>query len=302
MKKKGWAAIVYVLLCAVACGTSSTYEIIFSKFENIDKPVSFASELSLKGNTYKGCFSSDYSKFYFFRHKTQNAEDYRIFRSSFFDGKWNEPQEIDFSNGNSDLYPLISTLDEDKLYFASYRRIPTDTSEKSNANFWVSSKVDTVWSKPIPFLQADLIYNYNSQPCITKNGSIYFTSDTPDWRNTLTYKMEYKDGAYQKPALFYPVNQFRKADSTRSIFEVCVAPDESYMILTISENHKDAKLFISQNEASFWTEPRYLGDIIKSDMTGNFPYITPNGRFLIFTRDFSGFLILPTATFLEPSK
>lgn len=259
----------------------------------------FAPELTIKGNSYKGCFSDDYSIFYFFRHHVPNREDYRIYRSAFKDGKWNKPELINFSGSGSDLYPMISTIEKDKLFFISYRRTRGDTSAKPNGNFWISSKTADHWQHPVPFAEADLIYNYNSQPCITAKGNIYFTSHTPDWSQTLTYRLAYKNGRYQNPEPFHFVNQLRQKDTSRAVFEVAVSPDESYMILTIAENRQDARLFLSRKTQQAWTAPIYIGDIVKSDMTGNFPYITADGEFLIFTRHFDGFFILPAKAFLD---
>ena len=259
----------------------------------------FAPELTIKGNTYKGCFSDDYAIFYFFRHHVPNREDYRICQSAFKDGKWNKPELINFSDSSSDLYPMISTIEKGKLFFISYRRTPGDTSTKPNGNFWTSSKTADHWEHPVPFAEANLIYNYNSQPCITANGNIYFTSHTPDWRQTLTYRLAYKNERYKNPEPFHFVNQLRHRDTSRTVFEIAVSPDESYMILTIAENRQDARLFVSRKTQQAWTAPIYIGDIVKSDMTGNFPYITADGEFLIFTRHFDGFFILPAKAFLD---
>jgi len=290
---------VWVIVVMTSCNKTSTYEAIFSKYEHIDKPMLFIPELTLKENTYKGCFSNDYSTFYFFRHNKPDQEDYRIFQTTFSKNQWTEPKEISFSDANSDLYPMVSTINKNELFIISYRRTPADSSQKPNANFWFTTKAGSDWTKPFPFTQADLIYNYNSQPSITTNGTIYFTSDTPDWSKTLTYKMEYKNGSYQNPSLFSPVNEFRTADTTRTIFEICVSPDETYMVLTISEKRQNAKLFLSSKIQNGWTNPKYIGDIIKEDMSGNFPYITADGKFLIFTRNFSSFYILPTEEFVN---
>lgn len=290
---------IAVTIIALSCNTSSKYESIFGPFENIKIPTPFAQELALKSNTYKGCFSDDYSTFYFFRHNIPDREDYRIFQSTFSENKWDEPKEIIFSDTSSDLYPMASTIEADKLFLVSYRRTPTDTSKKPNANFWYSSRANDDWGKPMPFEQSDLIYNYNSQPCITKSGNIYFTSDTPDWSKTLTYKMEYKDGTYGKPVVFDYVNHLRIVDTTKTFWEICVSPNEDYMIMTISEKGKEAKLYLSTKNQETWTTPVYIGEIIKEDMSGNFPYITKDGKFLIFTKEFSSFYILPTKTFVN---
>ncbi len=286
-------------MLTTSCNSVSTYDPIFASYENIDKPTFFAPELTLKGNVYKGNFSNDYSTFYFFRHNKPDNEDYRIFQSTFLKNKWGEPKEISFSDSSSDLYPMVSTIEENKLFLISYRRTPPDTSQKPNANFWYATKINNDWSDPMPFEPANLIYNYNSQPCITNSGNIYFTSDKPDWSKTLTYKMEYKDGAYQKPTLFDYVNQLRILDTTKTFWEVCVSPNEEYMVMTISEKGKEAKLYLSHRIKETWTIPTYIGDIIKEDMSGNFPYITKDGEFLIFTREFSSFYILPTKAFVK---
>lgn len=51
-----------------------------------------------------------------------------------------------------------------------------------------------------------------------------------------------------------------------------------------------------------WSLIEFIGDIIKGDMSGNFPYITKNGEFLIFRRKFSSFYVLPTKTFIKEEQ
>jgi len=293
------APLVALIAILASCNPVSTYDSIFASYENSEKPLPFAPELTLKGNTYKGSFSHDYLTFYFFRYVTPDNEDYRIFQSSFIDNKWAKPKEISFSDSTSDLYPMVSTIEENKLFFLSYRRTPADTSKKTNSNFWYTTETNNDWADPMPFETANLIYNYNSQPCMTKSGNIYFTSNTPDWSKTMTYKMEYKDGAYQDPVLFDYVNQLRVTDTTKTFWEVCVSPEEDFMVMTISEKGQEAKLYLSSNISGSWTAPIYIGDIIKDDMSGNFPYITRDGKYLIFTWAFSSFYILPTKTFVK---
>lgn len=106
---------------------------------------------------------------------------------------------------------------------------------------------------------------------------------------------------YQKPELFDFVQQLRLTDTTKIYWEICVAPDESYLILTISEKGKEeTKLYLSKKDRQLtWTPPQYIGELIKEDMSGNFPYITMDGKFLIFTKAFSSFWILPTKTFIS---
>ena len=276
----------------------------FDAFETLDSVAVFAPELALKGNTYKGSFSKDYQTFYFFRNETPNQEDYRIYVSKLDKGKWSQPEKIGFSDNQSDVYPFFMP-NSDSLFFTSYRRVPADTSKKTNANFWFSDWEEGKWQKPLPFEAANLIYNYNSQPCVTLDETIYFTSNLPDWSRTYTYFMKKNKDGYDAPQPFEPVNTFRQKDTLTQFFEVCVAPDKTYMILTAAlKNSKNgannsADLFISFNKNGTWTIPRNLGSLINTDKTECFPYITPDGKFLLFTRDFSNFYIIPTKSFIN---
>src|SRR5688572_16465394 len=118
------------MIITTSCRKEHLQENFFS-YEHVNEPVNFGPELSLKGNTFKGCFSPDYLTFYFFRHKTPNAEDYGIYESTFMNGHLNEPKEVSFSGNGSDLYPLALPSEFGKLLFLSYRRIPGDTSKNA---------------------------------------------------------------------------------------------------------------------------------------------------------------------------
>jgi hypothetical protein len=290
--------LIWIMLFT-SCKPDSTYDSIFSSYENATRPIAFAPELAIKGNAYKGCFSNDYSTFYFFRAIKPESEDFRIYESTFSGKKWQEPKQISFSDSSSDLYPLASTIEDNKLYFTSYRKTASDTGVKPNADFWYSVKTNEQWTAPKPVDKVALRYNYNSQPCMTSNGTIYFTSNTKDWSKTFTYKMEYNKGEYMEPVVLDFVDQLRTTDTTKTFWEVCVAPDESYMVMTISEKGKPAALHLSLKQNESWTKPVYIGDIIKQEMSGNFPYITRDGRFLLFTKEFSSFYVLPVKTFLQ---
>jgi hypothetical protein len=274
-------------------------ENILNSYANSLKPQEFAKELWAENDTWKGCFSADYSTFYFFRKESNEGEDYRIYMSELKDDQWEQPVKIGFSDSSSDLYPISSPSFTNGLVFISYRRIPGDSSKKPNANFWFSELKNKQWQTPEPIKAANMIHNYNSQPSVVLTGSIYFTSDLPDWSKTQTYSMEFKDGTYQPPKPFDFVNQLREQDTTKTYWEIAMAANEQYMIMTISEKEKEAKLYISYLEGAGWTNPKYLGDLLDCDMAGNFPYFTPDGEFLLFTKDFSGFYILPTSSFLD---
>ena len=300
--KKFNSNLLIAFACAgilTSCKIPETYKGIFKIYENALQPVPFAEELALPNNTYKGSFSHDYKAFYFFRKQTPDTEDYRIFQSSFLGHQWKEPNLIDFSDSNSDIYTMVSSIQPDTLFFTSYRRLPGDTSTKTNSNFWFSVMQQGRWGNPKPIILPGLVQNYNSQPSMADNGNIYFSSTSPDWNTTWTYKMEYRDGVYQTPVLFDFVNNLRSTDTTHTYHEICISPKEDYMIMVISKRGQEPKLFLSNFRSGIWQSPRDLGELVNADMAGNFPYITRDGRFLIFTKKFSAFYIFPTKRFTE---
>jgi hypothetical protein len=174
-----------------------------------------------------------------------------------------------------------------------------DTTMNPNYNFFRTELINGRWSQPWEMGYSSLIYNYNSQPCITKNGTIYFTSDLPDWIKTMSYMMESTDNNYSAPVLFEPVNKWRNNENW-TVYEFCVSPDEDYIIVCIedkADSNSSADLYISYLQDDDWTLPRRLERGINSDETENFPTVTNDGKYLIFTRAFSEYKIIATKLF-----
>lgn len=262
-------------------------------YKNVDTVADFAPELWLVGNTFKGSFSEDYNTFYFFRKVAPEVEKYIPYRSEFENGQWNTPEIMEHYNDENSYTYQVKIPNKNKLIITSNKKTKNDTSQNPNYNFW---EVDLINNKPEELAYNDLIYNYNSQPCITNNGTIYFTSDLPDWSKTLAYKMPIVNQKYQEPQRFNPVNEWRK-NKNWTVYEFCMAPNEDYMIVCISSKENEAlsvDLYISYNKDNQWTYPKKLSDKINTKETENFPVITQDGNYLIFTRAFSAFKIVST--------
>ncbi|WP_420321145.1 hypothetical protein [Flagellimonas sp.] len=274
-----------------------------SPFKDLSAVTDFAPELSIEGNTYKGSFSDDYNTFYFFRKKAPETEKYIPFVSHFINGKWSEPTLSDyFDEENSYTYQL-KLPNKEQLVFISNMKMPNDTTlgKNSNYNFWKTGISETGFSDPIAFEYDILVHNYNSQPCVVLDGTIYFTSDSPDWRETYSYKMDPLADGYTKPELFNAVNHWRENKDWR-VFEFAMSPNEDYMVICIQDRTLETfstDLFISYLKEGSWTYPEKLNADINSTETENFPTITQDGSYLIFTRAFSEFKIVPTSLFMD---
>lgn len=265
-------------------------------YANLDSVTRFAPELAIKGNTYKGSFSDDFTRFYYFKKSDSVSEKYIPYQSRFKKGKWSPGEIMPYYNSKQSYTYQLNIPGSDQHIFISDMRTAVDTTAHPNYNFWSASNTHGSWGSPEELGPHDLVLNYNSQPCITKDGTIYFTSNTPDWRTTLSYQMDFVNGIYQEPTLFEPVNNWREKENW-VVYEYCMAPDKSYLIVCIQkkegQEHLNTDLYISYSTDGVWTSPKRLGSSINTTETENFPYITPDGKYLIFTRAFSQFNIIP---------
>ncbi|WP_420603274.1 hypothetical protein [Flagellimonas sp.] len=272
-------------------------------YQNLSMVSDFAPELSVKGNTFKGSFSDDFNTFYFFRKVDPETEKYIPYVSHYLDGKWTDPKVISyFDKDNSYTYQL-KIPGKEQLVFISDKKMEKDTAQNksSNYNFWSTKILEAGFSEPEAFGYENLIYNYNSQPCVSEDGTIYFTSDASDWSATYSYKMEAISEGYATPELFQPVNNWRK-NQDWDVFEFAMSPKADYMIICIQDKTQDivsTDLFISHLKDGNWTYPKKLNADINSSETENFPTITQDGSYLIFTRAFSEFKIVPTSQFMD---
>ena len=66
-----------------------------------------------------------------------------------------------------------------------------------------------------------------------------------------------------------------------------MSPDESYMVLSSSRppSPGGGDLFVSfRRPNGGWSEPAHLGNTINTDQTEFCPMVTPDGKFLFFSR------------------
>ena len=122
---------------------------------------------------------------------------------------------------------------------------------------------------------------------ITCNGTIYLNGDTvgnEQIKDISIYRAKLVDGEYTKLELLPPgINMY----PYQNMFSV-IAPDESYLIFTSNRlgNFGGGDLYISFHDidSDKWTEPINMGETINSGMDERFPGLSPDGKYLFFTR------------------
>jgi len=101
------------------------------------------------------------------------------------------------------------------------------------------------------------------------------------------YHAVWEDGKFSDP-----VNLGPPVNSENSEGDSFIAPDGSYLIMTISgrpDSRGSADLYVSfPNAAGRWTEPVNLGETINTQFAEYCPYVSPDGKYLFFTSYRSG--------------
>jgi len=158
---------------------------------------------------------------------------------------------------------MIASDNRDLYFIADY---PPD--------LWNTKRTDNgSWSKPVK-LDSLSTEKDDWYPTLSKDNTLYFTNGT-------LYKSTRDNGNYlPKTKVEAPFNQ-------EDIRDVCISPDESYMIFTSSDSlgYGQSDLYISFIDGSGnWSEAQNLGSEINTNHLEFAPYISPDEKFLFFSR------------------
>jgi hypothetical protein len=157
---------------------------------------------------------------------------------------------------------------------------------EAGLDVWVTRRLDGAWSaaQPVPSpvsTEANEIY-----PVVVADGSLYFTSNRPGGLaqagSDLYRAQRLADGTFGAP-----VNVGPPVNSEHGVGDTFVAPDESYMILSSRRpgGYGSGDLYFSFRQADGgWGEPINLGPEVNSEGLEYCPMVTPDGRYLFFSR------------------
>jgi dipeptidyl aminopeptidase/acylaminoacyl peptidase len=128
-------------------------------------------------------------------------------------------------------------------------------------------------------------------PSIANNGTIYFMGHAEgQWLNIGIYRAELTNGEYTKPELLPPgIN----APGGMRNWAPFIAPDESYLIFCSTRglpeyDQGDLHICFRQQDGS-WTDPVSMGAPINTSEMERFSSLSPDGKYLFFTRDTPGY-------------
>ena len=231
------------------------------------------------GIELNGVFTPDGREFFFTR--LIDGVD-TIHHSVFTNGKWSDPEPLLLFPDRAKAVAVDMAVSPGghALYFmGQYPR-----EDKPNSDIWISRRSADRWStaqkveSPIS-TPAEEIY-----PVLVADRSLYFVSNRGDGKHNQLYKAQRKgEGAFYAPDRVGPPianDEFGTGDTY-------VAPDESYLVFASRRppSHGGADLFVSfrQKDGS-WGTPANLGDAINTPDYEFCPMVTPDGKYLFFSR------------------
>jgi hypothetical protein len=228
-------------------------------------------------------FGSIYSKngdeFYYATDIKGKAE---IRFMKFENNKWLEPVQLMVHNEYSYNDPFL-TPDEKRLFFISDQAMKGGGAKK-DFDIWYIERNGAQWSKPVnagPKINSSKNEYYMS---FTRTGTIYFSSNVNGAEGSEDYDIytcRYSNGEFQSAMRLGPA-----VNTTGYEADVYVDTNETYLIYSSNRPGTIGRgdLFISyKNGDGSWTSSKNMGPEVNGDRTEYCPFVTPDGKYLLFT-------------------
>ena len=231
-------------------------------------PEIFAPDLvSINGRSEGGMsFSYDLDEMYFGVHK--EGENAAIYFSKLEDNKWKPIQKANFTKGQKEqeMHPFV-TDNSERIYFT------TAKSDYTENKIWYVERLGNEWSKATQLnspINDDLVFFPNQ----AKNGDLYYFNIT----KMKTYVASNNNGSFTE------VREVKMKPGVHAF----ISPTQDYLVAN-ARNKQDARrksdIYVYfKNKDGSWTKPINLGDKVNSNFLETVPTITPDGKYLFFSR------------------
>jgi hypothetical protein len=228
-----------------------------------------------------GVFSPDGREFFFTRVVDKVPT---MFHARFGDGNWTAPRPL-LVYANQERAPAVDMFvspDGKELFFLGQHA--HEYAKELDSDLWVSQLVDGNWAAARVLPPPIWTRSFEGYPVVVADGSLYFFSDRPGGHGDgdVYRARRLAGGGFDKP-----VNIGPPINSEHSEGDAFVAPDESYLILTAIRpgGFGQSDLYVSfRGKDGRWQPPANLGNTINTAQTEYCPMVTPDGKFLFFSR------------------
>ena len=198
-------------------------------------------------------------------------------------GAWSTPERVPFSDPRFIDWESSISPDGKKIFFASNR------PPSGGMDIWMTQRTSAnAWSEPVRLPAPVNSASEDGTPCVTANGTLYFKSRRPGGLNgSWLYRAPLKDGGYPQVESLGGIIPTGPGET-----EPFVSPDESYLIITSQtlrggRGGWDLGICFHRRDGS-WTAPVPLGPEINTDADEYGARVSPDGKYLFFTREKRG--------------
>ena len=234
------------------------------------KAVVFAPGFICTKDTFamNGAFSPDGREFYY--TVTNGAWDtFQIWRTRLQEGTWTEPAPVRFFADKETFEPCFAP-DGRRLFFTA--------GTVANTDIHFVEKGSEGWGQPVRLPDVISSSAHEMFASVSTLGAIYFGRSGDIWCSRL------EGGQYRKAEpLGPPVNSDK-----HNVGDPLISPQEDFLIHTQAEGPGglgQMDLYIRyRTKQGTWTEPFNLGPEINSPEFECGPSLTPDGKYLLFTR------------------
>lgn len=250
-------------------------------------PEMFASDIisTQYQNNSSPTFSADMNEVYWSISFMQGAPDVILFMKR-ETNKWSDPKVASFSGKYSDGAPFLSPNGK-KLFFHSNRPIESEGEPKDN-DIWFVERTDMGWSEAVNVGRKVNTDKFETYPSVSSNGNLYFNSFLEGYSYDLgIYKSQLINGVY--------VDRVAMGDQINSKkgFNWCayIDQDENYLLFASGRDGQEFDdLYCSfKKDDDIWSDPIKIGDSVNSEFNDRFPSVSPDGRFIFFSRPQNNF-------------
>jgi len=211
-------------------------------------------------------FSPELDEMYFSAKRKSENWTGTVYYSRLENKEWTDPRKADFTKGKStaEESPFVSPNGE-RIYFL-------DDSYK----IWYVNRLEDSWGDAIkvnlPINDDAVIFSPNE----AKNGDLYYF----DLSKLKLYYAPNKNGTFpvaQEVDVEFGVHNF-------------ISPTQDFLLVDDRDHHEDETrkdndlyVYFKKNDGT-WTKPINLGSAVNTNFSETSPRITPDGKYLFFSR------------------